>query len=367
MKVINQNTFETWPLEDKSIQSVITSPPYWALRKYDISDIVIGGKENCDHNWNLINSHKKTGGIGTWKSNDMPPVGHYNDDRLHFSSDALVCRQCNAFKGQYGLEPDYKMFVNHTLIWCKEVYRVLKDDGIFFLNMGDSYGGSGFGGGTARFSIGDHEAKPPQGLKMSATKKCKLLIPHRVAIRLIDDLGFICRNDIIWEKINAMPESVKDRLAKRYENIFFFVKKPKYYSNFEAVKIPLSKSTIERATRRDDKEKTYGDNMTAEKATKYNEKVMNGEHTHKNPGDVLKFTTQPSPFKHYAMFPEAVAEFLIKCSTRPDDLVLDPFAGSGTTLKVAEQLGRRSIGFDIGYEDIRSKRFSEGIQKELIL
>ena len=270
MNITHQSVFETWPMEDKSVQAIITSPPYWSLRKYDIPD-------------------------------------------------------CSVIGMQYGLEPTYQEYIEHTRLWVKEAWRVLRDDGVMFLNLGDSYCGGGRGSDN---KFGEGREGQPLSWKGddSIRQKCKLLIPHRVAIALIDD-GWILRNDIVWFKPNAMPESCRDRFSKKTEYIFMLTKQPKYYFDLDGVR----------------------------------EEHRRG----KNPGDIWAYNTQPSPEKHYAMWPEKLVERMVMCSTKAGDTVLDPFAGSGTTLRVADQHNRHGEGIDLGYQDIQERRLSN-IQKELL-
>ena len=314
MEIFTQSTFDRWPLEDKSVQAIITSPPYFGLRKYEIPDVTIG-------NW----------------------------------------------KGQYGLEPTIQLYIEHTLLWCKEAWRVLKDDGVFFLNIGDSYGGSwgdyaGHSRGGNRWirKGGIKKEKPPTA---DATKKCKLLVPHRVAIALVD-LGWTLRNDIVWHKENSMPESVSDRFSKKFEMVFMFMKQRKYQFDLDAVKIPFTEP-----------ERIYNAKTSTHKGAQIENRAYKGLHDGrqkygdiekgKNPGDVWIIPTSPSPDAHYAMWPEKLVERMLLCSTRPGDVILDPFAGSGTTLRVADKHNRIAYGIDLGYQEIQKRRMT-GIQKNLL-
>ena len=333
MNIYHQSVFDTWPLEDKSAQTIITSPPYWGLRKYNIPDVVIGGDINCKH-W--FDTH---------------------DLALN-----IYCTYCGAWQGQYGLEPSYKDFIEHTRLWCREAWRVLKDDGIFFLNIGDSYCGGGRG--TDK-KFGEGRDEQPKSFKGDETikSKCKMLIPHRIAIALIED-GWILRNDIIWAKGNPMPESVKDRFSKGFEYIFMFVKQEKYYFDLDAVREVHSYVP------------KFGDKVTTKSKAfgikEYGGQVRNNHDIHncynpkdKNPSDVWTINTQPSGEAHFAMWPEKLVKRMILCSTKPGDAVFDPFVGSGTTIKVAEELNRVGSGIDLGYKDIQVRRLNN-IQKTLI-
>ena len=139
-------------------------------------------------------------------------------------------------------------YVCHTLLWAKEAWRVLRNDGVFFLNLADSYAGSGGSGGDYN-SGGIREGQPKyKQAKNQYQSKCQLLIPHRVAIALLDD-GWCLRNTIIWHKTSAMPESVTDRFSKKYEYIFMFTKQEKYYFDLDSIREPHKEVSIERLKR----------------------------------------------------------------------------------------------------------------------
>ena len=339
--VYHQSTFEPWPLEDGSVQAILTSPPYWGLRRFDILDVVIGGRPDCQHDF-VKTPNPKGNGDGKSARRD-------NEAGVQRGGSQPGLCACGAWKGQYGHEPTYQLYVEHTLLWMHEARRVLREDGVFFLNLGDSYGGSwgaySMGGtntgttGITRTGYYGRERDFP--VAAHAPSKCKLLIPHRVAIGMID-AGWTCRNDIPWVKGNAIPESVRDRFSKRFEMVFLFTRSEKYYFDLDAVRQPHQPNTIKRLQR-------------GSKAS--------GNPKGKNPGDVWHINAQASPFKHYAMWPEALVERMVRCSSRPGDLVLDPFCGSGRTLDVADRFGRRAAGIDLGYAEIQAEVFrnSQGV------
>lgn len=176
-----------------------------------------------------------------------------------------------------------------------------------------------------------------------------MLIPHRFAIRCIDELGLILRNDIIWAKPNGMPESVTDRFSKKHEFIFFFVKNQKYYFDLDAIREQYNGSTLKRASQPNTISVTFkysDDKFTAQMGTidraKLNEKG-------KNPGDVSDFwaiTTKSNKTKHYATFNSELIDKPIMAGCPEGGIILDPFCGSGTTLVRGLQLGRNVIGID---------------------
>jgi site-specific DNA-methyltransferase (cytosine-N4-specific) len=312
VEVIKQSVFDKWQIEDKSVQAIITSPPYYSLRKYDIPDVV----------------------IGDWQ-------------------------------GQYGLEPDYKSYLEHTMLWLKEAWRVLKDDGCLFVNIADSYCSSGGasrhkGYSDPKYPNGrDGEFEEPSSYPQPDVKpKSKLLIPERLMI-MMSDAGWIIRNHLVWFKPNAMPESCQDRFSKKWESVIFATKQPRYYFDLDVVREKHSEVSLKRV-----KSKWNGHREPMSSFANMDISRMCHEKG-KNPGDVWSINTQPSPEKHFAMWPEKLVERMILCSTKPGDVVLDPFCGSGTTLRVSDRLNREGIGIDLGYSEIQSRRLTE-IQKELL-
>ena len=373
-EIYHQSVFDVWPLEDNSIQAIITSPPYWGLRKYDIPDIIIGGDINCKHKFIEHFTSPKGG-----KSHPDRP-SNVGANRIMSDMDirgvgikSNFCMLCSAWKGQYGLEPSYKDYIAHTTLWAKEAWRVLKDDGVFFLNIGDSYqtqSGVNIGKNPEKYANLSITAITNHRKQQDLMHKCKMLIPHRIAISLIDE-GWILRNDILWYKTNAMPESCQDRFSKKFEYIFMFVKNPKYYFNLDVIRESIKEVSIKRI----ESFKRNKESFNPEKHKNSKDTVMgmrllenaqNGEWLikGKNPGDVWQINTQPSSEKHYAMWPEKLVERMLLCSTKENDIILDPFAGSGTTLKVAVQNRRKAVGIDLGYSDIQDRKL-QNIQIKL--
>lgn len=236
-------------LPSESVQCVVTSPPYWGLRDY---------------------------GIG----------------------------------GQIGLESTLAGFIQALTAVFAEVKRVLKPDGILWLNIGDGYtsGNRGWRAPDKKNPNRAMNVRPdnPPGLK----DKDLLGIPWRLAFAL-QESGWFLRSDIVWHKPNAMPESVKDRPTRAHEYLFMLTKTERYAYNQEAV--------MERA----------------EDGRKRNRRT------------VWSINTSGSGSSHIAAFPEALVEPCILSSTKADDFVLDPFFGSGTVGCVARRWGRRYVGIEL--------------------
>lgn len=240
--------------------------------------------------------------------------------------------------GQYGLEATPAAYVETMRVLFAEARRVLADDGTLWLNLGDSYSNpssSGTVGATAvvratragvqqRASGGD---RPPKSL---------LMIPERVALALQDD-GWILRNKIVWTKTDAMPESVRDRLARKHETVYLFSKSQRYHFDLDAIREPQAASTQARSDR-----------------------VLGAT---RNPGDVWAYPLAHFPGAHFAVFPIDLPLRCIKAGCKPGGTVLDPFSGSGTTGAAARQLGRCYVGIDLNpaYHDLARERFAQGV------
>ena len=212
-------------LEDQSINTCITSPPYWGLRDYGTTEWE-GGDENCDH----VEPRQIRG-----KNSEKQSTNNHGEG----GSAWKICQKCGAVRkdSQLGLEETPEEFVENLVEVFREVKRVLKDSGTVWLNLGDSYASSGevgkkdkqkYGGisKVEHLHSGGVKGLPPKNL---------VGIPWRVAFALQQD-GWYLRQDIIWHKPNPMPESVQDRCTKSHEYIFLLSKSPKYYFDNEAIK-----------------------------------------------------------------------------------------------------------------------------------
>lgn len=246
-------------LPDSSIQCAITSPPYWGLRDYSIPD-------------------------------------------------------------QLGLEGALPQYINALRTIFTEVRRVLKDDGIFWLNIGDGYtsGNRGWRAPDRKNPARAMSVRPetPHGLK----PKDLLGIPWRLAFALQED-GWYLRADLIWNKPNAMPESVKDRPTRSHEYLFMFTKDVRYYYDRDAIM----------------------------------EVIGSGK---RNRRSVWNIHTQAFAGAHFATFPPALVEPCILAATRRGQFVLDPFFGSGTAGLVAQRCGRNYVGIELhpGYVALAAER-----------
>ncbi len=253
-----REVLKTFP--EGSFQTCITSPPYWGLRDYGI-------------------------------------------------------------KGQIGAEPRLEDYLADLVALFREVRRALKDNGTFWLNIGDSYTS---GGRTWRQTDKknqargmDYRAPTPDGLK----PKDLIGVPWRLAFALQAD-GWYLRTEIIWNKPNGLPESVKDRPSRTHEYVFLFSKSEDYYYNHDAMKEP-AKNGGERSGR-----------------------------------SVWNINTEPFREKHFATFPTTLVAKCLQAGTQSGSRVLDPFFGSGTVGEVCQSLGLPFTGIELKpeYVDIARKR-----------
>lgn len=244
--------------------------------------------------------------------------------------------------GQIGLEEDPNDYVAKMVEVFREVKRVLKDDGTLWLNIGDSYSGSGKGpaGNLGKKHNERHLEHKTGGLVPEGTKPKDLVgIPWMLAFALRAD-GWYLRQDIIWAKPNPMPESVKDRCTKSHEYVFLLSKSNKYYFDSEAIKedgvIPAgtkgAKGSVER-------QKIKGVNA---RPPEY--KIYDGK---RNKRDVWFVKTKPFPGAHFAVMPEELVEPCVLAGSPVGGLVLDPFAGSGTVGVVSLRNERNFVGIEL--------------------
>ena len=222
-------------IPSESVDVVITSPPYYGLRTYGkYTERIFDGDPNCSHEWNEYIKPKERGSYGesSWVRPSRNADTKWNKQISHF------CVKCNAYKGELGLEPSWELYVRHLVDLFREVKRILKKTGSFWLNIGDTYASKSMNWTEEYANKPQWHPREPILRGISGYKpKCLMLIPFRVAFALIDD-GWILRNVIIWKKLNAIPSSVRDRLAQTYEYVLHFVKSRKYYYCLDNIRIP---------------------------------------------------------------------------------------------------------------------------------
>ena len=363
-------------LPDEIVNCCVTSPPYWGLRDYGTATWV-GGSAECDHRGKPFatkaNVNRNTNGSNDTKN---------QEDREFYKEQ---CPKCGAIRKdqQLGLEKTPEEYVARMVDVFREVRRVLRKDGVMFLNLGDSYagGGRGFGYGGKQDTNKGCDGMPvsivPKGLK----PKDLVGIPWMLAFALRAD-GWWLRQDIIWAKPNPMPESVKDRCTKSHEYIFLLSKSAKYYYDNEAVmevatgfdgrKDTMFKGAVKSydGVMPGGKPQSFAQNGHERWQYKSLETGRTGEvHSgYENPDgslrvsfddkgvpvrnkrDVWTVTTKPYKGAHYATFNPELIKPCILAGAPEGGIVFDPFVGSGTTVATAIQLGRKGIGIDLSFK-----------------
>lgn len=259
--IVGDSRRELRTIPDNTFQCCVTSPPYWGLRDYD-------------------------------------------------------------FPGQIGAENTIDEYIKDIVLVFQEVQRVLRDDGTLWLNIGDSYTS---GGRTWRAPDKKNPARTmtyrpdtPAGLK----PKDLIGVPWKIAFALQED-GWYLRSDIIWNKPNCQPESVKDRPTRSHEYLFLLTKSENYYYDFNAVREPA-----------------------------------NGDGQLKNRRSVWNINTEGFKGAHFAVFPPNLVKLCLLAGSSPGSCVLDPFLGSGTVGVVCKEIGRKCVGIEMkkDYADMAEAR-----------
>lgn len=256
--------------------------------------------------------------------------------------------------GQVGIEQTPEAYIARLTEIFSEVRRVLKKDGTLWVNIGDSYAGSGKGPMTISANGKNKDVFDMQNRIYEVPKtwegikpKDLIGIPWMLAFSLRSS-GWYLRSDIIWHKLNCLPESVKDRPTKTYEHIFLLSKSPKYYYDYKAIQEPLKQVSKERYKRGRSDHSKYSGETTLQGINRQHEDFSEFDQEFRRKRDVWEISTNTYRMdEHFAMFPEKLVEPCILAGSRVGGTVLDPFFGSGTTGAVAKRLGREYIGIDI--------------------
>jgi len=342
------------PIKDKSVQLCCFSPPYWGLRKYDGLPEIL------------------------WPDGDASDLG---------------------------LEPSPELYLDHMALVMAEVWRVLRDDGVCFVNIGDTYSAS------RSYQVVDNKHKdvgnamPMNKSVTGIPQKSLCLIPQKFAIRC-QAAGWIIRSEIIWAKPNPMPESVRDRPTRSHEQVWMMTKRGRYFWDRNAARQPVARSTIRRGPvsfggakgrnyNPDPDDPNYrGGNEQWGRTYQYNVKVPGGWDTAKrshgsihkdgrtekkyqdvqllggvNIRDVWTIPAEPTPEAHFATWPKKLVEKMIRAGSAPGDIVLDPFCGTAKTVIEAERLNRIGVGLDLSWpylSEIAMPRKAIPLQRELI-
>lgn len=342
--VINADVFEALrSLPDASFGTVVTSPPYWGLRDYGVL-------------------------------------------------------------GQIGLEPTLGEHLERMVEVFAEVHRVLKDDGVLWVNYGDCYATTPNGRSAAdtKAAGGDDRTfrdKPFSTIQGVLKPKDLCMVPNRFAIAM-QEWGWWVRSEIIWAKPNPMPESVTDRPATAHEKVFMFTKAARYFYDIDAVRQNLAPASVSRlaqnitcqvgserangGAKTNGTMKAVGGHLRSDKqrghsrrhagfndrwdAMEKSEQMANGRNLRNfepSPVQVWEIATRPFKDSHFATFPPELVARCLKASLRAGDAVLDPFGGAGTTGLVADKFGADATLIEINpdYCDLMRARLASGLVK----
>jgi len=301
-------------MPDSCVDCIVTSPPYFGLRSYE---------------------------TGRWS-------GGRTDCRDHGASSPAAPTSCSACGAvwvdrQYGRESTVSEYIDHLVAVFDQARRILHPAGTLWLNLGDSYAGTGprtarpHGSNNVVGANYDRRQWTP-GTVEGLRPKNLIGVPWRVALALQAD-NWILRNAVVWAKTNGQPSSVRDRLTTSYEMVFLLTRSPRYDFDLDAIRIPLKHP-------RDPRRRA-------------------SQPPGKNPGDVWPYPTRPLKQAHFAAFPIDIPLRCIAAGCRPGGTVLDPFSGAATTGLAALQLNRRYIGIDLNpdYTDLAHQRILHQMQQ----
>lgn len=366
------------------MQCVVTSPPYFGLRKYSQEgsscNAVFGGDVDCRHKW-IEEARFKPGRGASGRQSGLGAPREAGASQLGYGdATGRACAKCGAWRGELGHEPTPQLYIGHLVSIFREVRRVLRPDGVCFVVMGDSYaGGHVVSGGRLQHRAGAHRPEStfmaPRMTKVQGFKSKDLIgIPWMLAFAMRDD-GWWLRQDNVWAKPNPMPENVRDRTIRSHEYVFHFAKSARYYYDTDAVSEPWAGDTSRRLSQPDLDAQMGGYKAEAYEADFPGKKqrdrrpadilraMRNGRKGTKNLRSVWRVNTEAWPGAHFATFPRKIARRCVLGGSRQGDVVLDPFCGTGTTVEVAWSLKRVGIGIDLVESYCRDhavKRFRRG-------
>jgi len=323
-------------IADGSVQAIVTSPPYYGLRAYageqgvewpaveyapmaELPTLRIAGCEpGCEHEWQdgpLVAVGNAPSAKSTLTTNNGK--GPQEGDKYHHSNTAKVtngayCSKCGGWRGGLGNEPTLEAYIGHLILCLREWRRVLRDDGICFVNLGDSFSGSGGAGGD--YNEGGLRAGQPKfkaGKSNGLKPKDLMMVPARFALAAQAD-GWWLRSDIIGHKIAPMPESVTDRPTRSHEHIFMLTKAARYYWDTEGVKEKGNKPAGANGTFGNKKADVRLVGKLTGNMAEGVEYFIDGT---RNMRDVIEWRPSPFPGAHFACWPEAIPEKMIRAAT----------------------------------------------------
>lgn len=368
-------------LPSESVNMCVTSPPYMGLRDYGTGHWE-GGEANCDHSAAVYEARFKHSTSPKQLSNAGTGLEKHKK----------VCPTCGAMyvDDQIGLEETPEEYIQRLVDVFHEVKRVMKDDGTLWVNIADSYSGSGKGpAGKLSKDYQDMSKIGMGGIVPAGTKPKDMIgIPWMLAFALRAD-GWYLRQDIIWHKPNPMPESVTDRCTKSHEYIFLLSKSPTYYFDHEAMQeeatgydgrkdimlkgspkyanqtylpdgVSVNTTVAQGTDRRHFKNLQDKGQPTHTMHERRAEGLPDEQYPVRNKRDVWSVPVKPYSGAHFATFPEKLIEPCILAGSKRGGVILDVFSGSGTTGVVCAKLDREYIGIELNpeYVEMSEKRIA---------
>lgn len=314
-------------LPDGCVHCVVTSPPYLALRAYGTEPQIWGGAPGCHHEWASQRFYREGGNSGSSGLAFSDP-GEENAKRLRNTRwrDDTRCALCGAWRGELGQERSHDCgraaadercgvcYVCHMVDVFRAIWRVLRDDGCAFLNLGDCYANDEKWGGQTggKHAKGLHgEAVGRNRRRTGVRPKNLLMMPHRVALALQVD-GWIVRQDNVWHKGNGMCEAVTDRTTRMHEYVFHLVKQPRYFYDQVAILEPSSPDTHSRGRGVHPKSAEPGSGIKANTSW---EGTVREIVTARNKRSVWQVNPMPFRGAHFATMPEELVELCVKVAT----------------------------------------------------
>lgn len=233
-------------LTEKSVHMVWTSVPYWGLRSYNTQPVTWGGSPRCAHVFGAAVAPPLPGGR-QGKRGQRADRGNIKAIEAHRLR-GQFCQYCNAWSGEHGLEPSLDLWLAHEVIVWRAIRRVLRDDGIAWVNVGDAYASTPNGNSAASYKGKDDRTfrdKPHSTVGGRFKLKDRLMMPARLAIALQDD-GWYLRDEVVWHKLNPMPTSVTDRTTPAHEMVYMLAKKRRYFYDNVATMEPIKEASVQK-------------------------------------------------------------------------------------------------------------------------
>ena len=332
-------------LPDNCVHTILCSPPYWGLRNYQIPETAWGGDPNCDHQWD------------TFQAADGSPLKK------------TVCARCKAWKGNLGLEPDPRMFIDNLVEVFRHARRILHPSGTAWVNLGDSYASFKDGKCVPQSGIDPDDQKnmpedaAPNRIRatfegLGIKNKDMLGMPWEMALALRRD-GWWLRSEIIWHKGSAMPESIRDRVSRCHEQIFLFTKAERYFYDAFAIREPVAGTAHPRGNGVNPK---AADAPKGVKANSSFSAAVNGLVEYRNKRSVWTVNPDSSGDReHYATYPLELISVPMNAGTSEHGVCAECYAPYKRMIEPTEEYAKH---LGKGYHDHENDAVQGNMQKK---